>query len=73
MQRRIISLVESFANTLIGFGLSVGVGVLLYPFFGVTFNVAELSAITGVFTVVSIARGYGIRRLFNMAHVRGWW
>ena len=73
MQRRLVSLIEAVVGTCSGFGVSVLVGVFLYPLFGVTFSLAELSGITAVFTGLSILRGFLVRRLFNMAHVRGWW
>lgn len=66
------SLIESAANTLFGFGISVAGGFLIYPLFGVTFRLAELSAITAFFTVISILRGYIVRRVFVWMHSKGW-
>lgn len=64
-QSRLQSLIEACANTCAGFGLSVAGGYVIYPLFGVTFNLGELSIITLFFTLISILRGYIVRRLFE--------
>jgi len=67
-----ISLIEASMNTMVGFGISVAAGVYVYPLFGISLSVLEISGITTVFTAISIARGYIVRRLFVWAHSRGW-
>lgn len=65
-----MSFIEALLNTGVGFGISVAAGVVVYPLFGVTFRLAELSAITAIFTVLSILRGYLVRRVFEWIHCR---
>lgn len=72
MQRRIVSAIEAVCNTGIGFFLSVGIGVYVYPLFNIEISVLEVSGITGVFTVISVLRGYAVRRFFVYARKRGW-
>lgn len=64
-QTRIESLVEAVTNTLIGFIISY----LCWPIVGLILNLPYTSAqhfyITLIFTGVSVARGYFIRRFFN--------
>jgi len=64
-QTRLASLIEATANTAIGFAVSMALGAIVYPLFGHRFDAAELTGITAVFTVASIARGYVVRRWFN--------
>jgi hypothetical protein len=64
-QTKIDSLMESLTNTLIGFGLSFVVWALVARAYGIPMNWATNLQITGIFTVVSIARQYVLRRLFN--------
>jgi putative flippase GtrA len=71
VQRRLVSLVEALSNTALGFGISVYAGALVYPLFGVHFALHELTAITAIFTVVSIIRGYIVRRVFVWLHIKG--
>ncbi len=70
MQSRKASLLESLANTLSGFGLSIVVGYFVFPLFGMPQSLASSFLITVVFTVVSIGRNYVIRRVFNFLHVK---
>lgn len=64
-QTRIGSLIEAVINTAIGFGISMLLAVIVYPLFGHSFTMAQNLGITCIFTVVSIARGYILRRWFN--------
>lgn len=72
MQRRLHSFIEACLNTATGFGISVLAGVFVYPLYGVTFTVVQLTGITAIFTIISILRGYMVRRVFNWMHVKGW-
>jgi len=65
MQSRISSLIESALNTASGFALSIVIGIYVYPLFGHSFSVSQLGGITLIFTLVSVARNYVWRRLFN--------
>lgn len=43
-------------------------GLVVYPLHGHHFSLAENFSITLIFTAVSFARGYVIRRAFNRSH-----
>ncbi len=69
-QKRIQSLIESLMNTLIGFGISLGVQIVLFSQMDILINFNEHIFITLVFTVTSILRGYIVRRFFNKQLVK---
>ena len=64
-QSRLMSLVEAATNVVVGFGVALGVQVLLFPVFGLTVTLRQNLAIGLVFTGVSIARSYVLRRMFE--------
>ena len=64
-QSRRTSLIEAIANVAIGFGVAVTTQVLVFPVFGLEASLSENLAIGCIFTVVSVARSYGLRRLFE--------
>jgi hypothetical protein len=69
MQTRKGSLVESLAGTAIGFIISLLVWqFIVRPWWHLQTSFVENLEITTLFTVVSIARGYFVRRMFNMLH-----
>lgn len=63
-QTRIGSLVEACINTAIGFLVTLVLTPIVYPLFGHAFTLVQNIGITAVFTVVSILRGYAVRRWF---------
>lgn len=69
-QSRRHSLFETLAGTAIGFAVSVLASMVVYPIFGHAFTLGENTGITLIFTVLSIARGYAVRRLFNWVGAR---
>ena len=69
-QSRLMSLVESFANVLVGFGVAVATQMAVFPLFGMVVTVAENLLIGLIFTVVSIVRSYALRRGFEALRVR---
>lgn len=63
------SLVETLVSTGSGFVLSVAVWELaVKPIWHIETSFVENLSITALFTVVSIARGYVVRRFFNHLH-----
>jgi hypothetical protein len=70
-QSRLMSLVESVANVVVGYGVAVVTQILIFPIFGLHTTLAQNLKMGAVFTV-SIARSYGLRRLFEAIRVRGW-
>ena len=64
-QTRLMSLVESVANVIIGYGVAVVTQILIFPVFGLHTTLAQNLKMGVVFTLVSIARSYLLRRVFE--------
>lgn len=64
-QSRGWSLVEAVSSTAVGFGVSLLVWHYVAAWYGIPMPLQTNLEITAIFTVVSIARGYLWRRLFN--------
>jgi hypothetical protein len=64
-QSRTMSLVESIANVLAGFGVAVAMQIAVFPLFGLRTSLTENLTMGALFTVVSIARSYCLRRVFE--------
>lgn len=60
-----MSLLEAFANVTVGFVVALVAQVMVFPWFGIQTNLAENLGLAGLFTVVSIARSFLFRRLFE--------
>jgi membrane protein CcdC involved in cytochrome C biogenesis len=69
-QSRLMSLVESLANVLVGYGVAVATQMAVFPLFGVAVSITENLVIGLIFTVVSIVRSYALRRSFEALRVR---
>ena len=69
-QSRLMSLVESLVNVLVGYGVAVVTQILVFPLFGLAVTVTENLLIGLIFTVVSIVRSYALRRGFEALRVR---
>jgi hypothetical protein len=69
-QSRLMSLVESLANVLAGYGVAVATQMLVFPLFGLAVTITENLLIGLIFTVVSIVRSYALRRGFEALRVR---
>jgi hypothetical protein len=70
-QSRTMSLVEAIANVAVGYGIAVLTQILIFPVFGLHTTLAQNLKMGAVFTVVSIARSFALRRLFEAIRVRG--
>ena len=68
MQSRWQSLIETFVNVAIGYGVALLTQVLVFPLFGIVIPMASNIAIGVIFTFVSILRSYAVRRFFNWYH-----
>jgi len=68
-QSRAMSLVESVANVIVGYGVSVVAQILIFPVFGLHTTLAQNLMMGAVFTVVSIARSFALRRVFEAIRV----
>lgn len=59
------SLTETVISTLVGLIVSLLTQIAVFPLYGMDVNLNQNIQITIIFTVVSIIRGYLIRRYFN--------
>jgi len=59
------SLIESIIQTIIGLGTSILIQIILYPMMGIPVTFSQNLIITLVFFLVSIVRGYFVRRIFE--------
>jgi hypothetical protein len=66
MQSRCMSLVEAIVNVIVGYGVAVATQELVFPWFGLSTTLGQNLQMGLVFTVVSLARSYALRRLFNL-------
>jgi hypothetical protein len=64
-QSRLMSGVEAVTNVAVGYGVAVGTQIVVFPWFGLEPSLSDTLVIGAIFTVVSIARSYALRRLFN--------
>lgn len=64
-QTKLGSFIEALMNVLIGFGINFAANLVILPLFGYTPSLWDNFQIGLLYTVVSIARSYVIRRWFN--------
>jgi hypothetical protein len=64
-QTRLMSLVEAAANVVVGYGIAVITQTVAFPLFGLQASLSDNLLIGAIFTVVSIVRGFTLRRLFE--------
>lgn len=70
-QTRKASLVETVLNTALGYGVALASQIIVFPWFGINIPISSNIAIGLIFTVISIARGFILRRVFEQLRVRG--
>ena len=64
-QSRLMSLIEAITNVTVGYILAIATQIVVFPWFGLEAALGEHLAIGAAFVVVSLARGYLLRRLFE--------
>jgi hypothetical protein len=64
-QTKLSSLIETIMNTAIGFGVALLSQIAVFPWFGIHVPLSTNLGIGAWFTVISVMRGYVIRRWFN--------
>lgn len=67
-QSHFASMVESVANVFVGFAINLTCQMLVYPVFGFHPSIWVQVKIGLIFTIVSVARSFGVRRFFNLLH-----
>jgi len=69
-QSRLMSFCEAIANVAVGYGVAVLTQAMIFPMFGLNTTLAQNLQMGAVFTVVSIARSFALRRVFEAIRVR---
>ena len=69
-QSRRMSAVEAVVSTAIGYIVAVATQMMVFPLFGLRASVIENLAMGLAFTVISVARSYLVRRLFELLLLR---
>jgi hypothetical protein len=64
-QSRGMSLVEAATNVVVGFGIALITQVLAFPALGIETTLRQNATLSALFTAVSLARGFMLRRVFN--------
>ena len=64
-----MSLVESLTNVVVGYGVALAAQIVVFPLFGLEVSLQQNAAIGLIFTAVSIARSYCLRRTFEWLRV----
>ena len=64
-QSRTMSAAESVANVVIGYGIALITQVVVFDALQIPVSLGQNLWIGGIFTVVSLARSYLLRRFFN--------
>lgn len=70
-QSRKASLAEALVNVAIGFGINMSMQIVLFAWFGIHLAIRDGLIIGLIFTVVSIARSFVLRRAFEALRVKG--
>ena len=65
MQTKKMSLIETVLSVLIGYIVALLSQIVVFPLFDIEVSLIDNLLIGLLFTVISIIRGYYIRRLFN--------
>jgi len=65
-----MSLLEAISNVVVGYGVAVVTQMLVFPVFSLQTTLGQNLKMGLVFTVVSIARSFTLRRVFEAIRVR---
>ena len=65
-----MSFVEAWANVAIGYGVAILSQLAVFPLFGIKVALTDNLLIGAFFTIISLARSYVVRRLFNRIRSR---
>jgi hypothetical protein len=69
-QSKVMSLLESVINIAVGFGISLAAQAFFLPLLGVNISLRQNLFFALIMTVISIARSYALRRVFEALHIR---
>ena len=65
------SVMESVVNVMAGFVVALFTQIVVFPWFGIHIEITQNLGISAIFTVISLARSFLLRRAFNAWHLRG--
>lgn len=65
MQTKTGSVLESVANTVVGWTINFTANLIVLPLFGFNVTPSQAFGIGIIFTVISLVRSYVLRRWFN--------
>ena len=68
-QTRLQSLIETSTNVVIGYLVAVLSQLIIFPAFGIRTTITDNLLIAGYFTIISVIRGYMVRRWFNRKRI----
>ena len=68
MQTKKQSFIEAFTNVIVGYVVAILSQIVVFPFFDIVVTFSENLLLGLYFTVVSLARSYGLRRFYNWRH-----
>lgn len=68
MQTRRQSMIETAASVAIGYVVALLSQIAIFPLFGIHATLSDNMLIGAWFTVISVIRGYAVRRFFNWMH-----
>jgi len=69
-QSKAHSILEALANVAIGFGVALVSQLVIFELYGIRIPLLTNVEITLWFTLISIVRSYGVRRIFNWWHTK---
>lgn len=69
-QSRLMSLAESITNVVVGFVAALATQTVLFPLLGWNTTIEDNLLVAAVFTAVSVARSFTLRRLFEAIRTR---
>ena len=69
-QSKLQSLIEAWANIIIGFSINYVANLLIFPIFGFHIGLGANFLMGLIYTVISLIRSYALRRWFNQYMLR---
>lgn len=71
-QSRKWSAIESTINIVVGIGISFTANLIVLPLLGLHPSLSQVGWMTVIFTIISFARQFVLRRFFNWLHGKGY-
>ena len=70
MQTKRQSLIETLTSVFVGWLIGVILNLTILPLFNYNITVVDSLWVSLIFTVISVVRGYLIRRFFNLKEIK---